>query len=361
MAGTSGKHVVVAPLDWGLGHATRCVPVVRLLLQHNCMVTLAGAGPSLRLLRAEFPELRSFQLPSYDPVYPSDGSMIWKMVLQLPKFMRVIRDEHRELERYIQDNHVDLVISDNRYGCWSSTVPSVFITHQSNIMMPKRFGWLAPMVRRANQNAMRRFSECWVPDSGQNGLAGDLTSFSGTVPLRFIGQLSRFSPGDRSMDPGYDIVVVCSGPEPQRTLFEQLMRKSLQSFRGTYLLVRGVVEESSPVKTVNGIIRNYLTSANLGNALANAGIVIARSGYSTVMDLAMLGKKVIFVPTPGQTEQGYLATRLMEQKVALSVDQHSFDLDQALKASVHYTGFVVNPQATDRYLAVEIDRILATI
>jgi uncharacterized protein (TIGR00661 family) len=361
MTSAPGKHVVVAPLDWGLGHATRCVPVIRLLLQHNCVVMLAGAGPSLKLLRAEFPDLPSLQLPAYNPVYPSGGSMVWKMALQLPKFIRVIGEEHRVIEQYIRDKNVDLVIADNRYGCWSSNVPSVFITHQSNIMMPKRFGWLAPFVRRANENAMQRFTEWWIPDSGQDGLAGDLTSFSAGVPLRFIGQLSRFSPASDSKNPGYDIVVICSGPEPQRTIFENLVRKSLQSFRGTYLLVRGILDDSPAVITTNGTIQNYLTSNDLECALANAGMVIARSGYSTVMDMAVLGKKVIFVPTPGQTEQEYLATRLMEKKIAFSMDQNSFELDYALVASADYTGFTVNPLATDHYLAAEIERILATI
>ena len=225
------KRVLVAPLDWGLGHATRCIPIIRLLIAKGCDVLLAGSGGSLALLRAEYPLLRSYTLPAYDPQYPEKRSMVLAMARQLPRFVKTIRDEHRALEALVCEHRIDLVISDNRYGCWSAAVPCIFITHQSNIMMPQRFGWLAPLVRRANLRMMRRYTRCWIPDvPGSNSLAGSLISFGGghhAVAVEYIGAVSRFVPTGRAVEKRYDVVAVCSGPEPQRSVLERLLMKEL--------------------------------------------------------------------------------------------------------------------------------------
>lgn len=358
----SGKHVVVAVLDWGLGHASRCIPVIRALLHHQCQVTIAGSGPALQLLQIEFPALQTFALPAYNPVYPSGKAMVWRMATQLPKFLRVIRSEHLALEHFVIKHDVNLVISDNRFGCWSARVPSVFITHQRTIPMPDSFGWLSPFVRRANNSVMRKFSECWIPDSGPDGLAGDLVTLKGQgPPCRFVGTLSRFTRSAVTLKAEYDVVAVCSGPEPQRMIFESRLRTALDKFPGQYLLVRGVIEDADPVRTPNGIVYNYMTASQLGDVLAKAGVVIARCGYSTVMDMSVLGKKAIFVPTPGQTEQEYLAKRLMEKKIAFSMSQGSFDLMFALQASLGYQGFNERTSGDRDYLSAEIERIIASL
>ena len=138
---------MVTPLDWGLGHATRCIPIIQELLNRGCTVLIAGSGDSLLLLKNEFPHLTFFTLSAYSPVYSRTQSMIWKMVSQLPKFADVIRKEHQQIEALIEDHKIDFVISDNRYGCWSSKIPSVFITHQLNILMPKSLKWVEPLIR----------------------------------------------------------------------------------------------------------------------------------------------------------------------------------------------------------------------
>src|SRR5690242_17960774 len=117
-------RVLVTVLDWGLGHATRVVPIVRALMERGHKVFLGGSGSSLALLREEFPTLKFIDLPAYDPQYSNGRSMVWKMCLQLPKFIRVIRAEHKVTEAFINENRIHLIISDNRYGCWSSTVES---------------------------------------------------------------------------------------------------------------------------------------------------------------------------------------------------------------------------------------------
>src|SRR5262245_52446649 len=141
------KNVLITPLDWGLGHATRCIPIINELLNKNCSVVIGGSGEALELLKIEFPHLAFVSLPAYRPVYPSLGSMVWNMLTQLPKFLSTIKKEHDVIEQLVRSSKIDLIISDNRYGCWSSAVPSIFITHQTNILLPKKFKWLSKVVR----------------------------------------------------------------------------------------------------------------------------------------------------------------------------------------------------------------------
>lgn len=330
-------RVLITPLDWGLGHASRCIPIIRKMLELGHRVDVGSSGPALSLLREEFPRLNFLELPSYNPRYPAKAGMVWKMSLQLPKFINVIRSEHDVVTAYVREHGIDLVISDNRYGCWSPDVRSVFITHQSNVLMPRRFGWLGRWVRSTNESLLRRFDVCWIPDyPGEHSLAGDLVSFGGirfTGKLDFIGSLSRFKAHGLSVRK-YDILAVCSGPEPQRSLLEALLLPQLRRSGKRFLLVRGVIEEGG-----EGEVVNFLTTEKLGEAIASSDVVIARSGYSTIMDLQVLEKKAIFIPTPGQTEQEYLAARLKERKVAFSMDQDNFDLRVALRESDKYAGF----------------------
>lgn len=335
------KHVLVTPLDWGLGHATRCIPVIRELLKRNCEVSIAGSGESLDLLRKEFGFLKFYELTPYNPVYPlSRSGMVWKMVSQLPKFFITIKKEHEQIEQLVLELKIDLIISDNRYGCWSLQAPSVFVTHQSSILMPKRFGLLAPVVRRFNRKFMNRFDQCWVPDfAGGNNLTGNLNNYARRRlhAFKFIGPLSRFEVPKRKRDKVYDVAVILSGPEPQRSVLEKIIRVQLEATDLEYCIVRGVLNPSS--RSIAPKIFDYLTSARLQQVIESSAMIIARSGYSTVMDMAALRKKVIFIPTPGQTEQEYLAKTLAEKRIAFCSQQKSFDLQHALNESRSFTGF----------------------
>lgn len=337
------KKVLVAVLDWGLGHATRSVPVIRAFQRQGCEVFLAGSGESLALLRKEFPALPAFSLPAYAPRYPRKGtSMALSMALQLPRFMGVIRAERRAVERIVEKEHIDVIISDNRYGCRSKKVPSVLITHQSNILMPKRFGFLGGLVRRLNEGLMHRFDECWIPDfpPGES-LAGELSTFGNLtrkVPIRYIGWLSRFEPHPVKGVETIDVLAIFSGPEPQRTMLEEIVLPQLKASTLNFLAVRGLPTTDSDPGDKR--IVNFMTALDLQSAIESAAVIIARSGYSTVMDMKTLEKKAIFVPTPGQTEQEYLAARLKDAGVAYSVSQEEFNLYAALDESKNFSGFV---------------------
>jgi uncharacterized protein (TIGR00661 family) len=355
------KRVLITPLDWGLGHATRCIPVIREFLRRECEVSVAGNGDSLLLLKAEFPALRFFNIPGYSPRYPNKGGfMIWKMIVQLPEFLKAIREEHVAIEKLVKEQRIDLLISDNRYGCWSPSVFSIFITHQSNILMPKRFGWLAGLVRRKNESYMKHFGQCWLPDyPGDHSLAGELLSFgkiARDIPHQHIGSLSRFRRTSDNAKKKYDVVAVFSGPEPQRTILENRVLPQLQRSGYSYFVVRGVLGKSPPVSDPNCI--NFLTTEALQQLLESAALVIGRSGYSTVMDMAALGKKAVFVPTPGQTEQEYLAQRLREKKIAFFMKQDDFDLQKAFSEVDRFSGFSSYFSSGSDLLGKAIDEVL---
>jgi uncharacterized protein (TIGR00661 family) len=337
------KRILICPLDWGLGHATRCIPIIRLLLQQNEEVLIAGSGRSFLLLKQEFPSLEFIDLPGYEISY-STGSMALHLFFSIPKILKGIKKEHELLQNIIRQKRIDLVISDNRFGLWSDQVKTVFITHQLLIKSPLG----EYVLHRINLHYIKKYTACWIPDFEEEpNLSGELTH---TYPLPenavFIGPLSRFSSSSSSatslphLKKVYDVMVIISGPEPQRTLFEELILKQAAILPLNFLIVIGVTEQIPTVVTKGNLdIVSHLPADEMKSAILAAGIIISRSGYSTLMDLATLGKKAIFVPTPGQTEQQYLAAYCMENKIAYSENQIEFTIQRALKQAEAYTGF----------------------
>ncbi|MBL7870516.1 MAG: hypothetical protein JNM78_02805 [Cyclobacteriaceae bacterium] len=331
------KHILVAVLDWGLGHATRSIVVINALLEKGCSVSIAGNGQSLELLKQEYPQLNFHELQSYDVLYSNGRPFILNIFLQLPKFLKAIRLENKQVEELIDKNKFDAVISDNRYGCWSKEIPSVLITHQLNLQMPVYFSWLSGFINYFNHRQIRKFTECWVPDFVLNPITGRLTSTE-NLSVRFIGMLSRFNP--KKIEENDNLIMgVVSGPEPQRSVFEELLVNEMEKQTRDCIIVRGTPKDEerrhSRIKFVN-----HLHTNELKELIQKAGIIVSRSGYSTIMDLSVLGKKqIIFIPTPGQTEQEYLAEQLRDRKIALIQKQAEFNLTKAMTDVKGYNGF----------------------
>lgn len=340
------KRILVCPLDWGLGHATRCIPIIRLLLQKKQDVLIAGSGRSFLLLKQEFPTLEFIDLPGYDIRY-SKNALAIQMFFSIPKILKGIKQEHELLEKIIQQKKIDIVISDNRFGLWSNQAKTVFITHQLLIKSP--IGEY--VLHRVNLRYISKYDHCWIPDSNdENNLSGELTH---TYPLPknavFIGFLSRFmneSPCNESLvelKKVYDVMVILSGPEPQRSIFEEIILKQAEQLSLNFLIVRGITEHAPTLETKGNIdLVTYLPSAEMKTAISSSAIIISRSGYSTLMDLTILNKKAIFVPTPGQTEQEYLADLLKRKKIAYSETQAEFNLERGLNKINTYSGLRKN-------------------
>jgi hypothetical protein len=330
----NGKpRVLVAPLDWGLGHATRCIPLIRELLTQGAEVWLAGEEAQEHLLKTEFPQIPWLSLRGYRIKYArTQRGLVWKMISQGPKMRRAIQYEHRWLKKMMARYAFDAVISDNRYGLSNKATHSVFITHQLHIKS-RGGAWVEKIFQRRNYRFIANYIECWVPDNeGRNQLAGELShpKLMPPVPVKYIGWLSRFEQQPAEEKAGW-LLIMLSGPEPQRTLLENNILNEIAHYPGQATIVRGLPGHLSIIPSTNMIrFYNHLSAAELEPLLQEAEFLIGRSGYSTVMDAMILKKKCIFIPTPGQTEQEYLGNYLMGRQIAISIPQNEFSLQAAL-------------------------------
>lgn len=332
--------ILIAPMNWGLGHASRCIPLIRKYMSEGCEVVIGGDGESLALLRKHFPELRIIVLPSLNMKYSTGNSQVWALAKAIPRLISWSIRDHYALKRVLAEEHFDRIISDNRFGLYVNLRPkscyfgkynkprvvdpqkepeTIYITHQLMIKTPKGFRWLEPMLAAIHRNIILKYTRCWIPDfAGPDNLSGDL---SHKLPLPrnaiFIGPLTRFpikqSFQDKSLhtDPNYRIVAVLSGIEPQRTMFEEHIIKHYAGREEAVLIVRGKTNlPNTQIQKQNITFVPYLDDVTLQQSLLNAEIILARSGYSTIMDFHALGclYKSHLVPTPGQPEQEYLAT-----------------------------------------------------
>ena len=322
------NHYLIAPLNWGLGHASRCIPLIRQLLAQGHRVTLASDGAALALLRAEFPQLAALQLPSYHIRYPTKN-MVFNMLWQLPNIFRAARAEHIFLQKIIQQIDIQIVISDNRYGCFGAKTKNIFLTHQINLQAPLGGRFLS----KIQQYFIRHFDEIWVPDfASEPNLSGKL-SHGGIVSskIHFIGPLTRMK-FLADVRPTRDVIAVLSGPEPQRAIFqEQIISQALALPHYTFLIVEGDTSTKKNIQIADNVqIMSFLTSEELNQQMAASRFVVARSGYSTLMDLWILQKLTLLVPTPGQTEQEYLADFFVKKGIYFTQKQTKFNLATAL-------------------------------
>ena len=308
--------ILVAPLNWGLGHATRCIPIIRHYLEQGNEVILGGDGDSLRLLQRTFPALRSIDLPSLELRYTTNAQQRGFYLRAIWALMRFTIADHYYLRQALAIEHFDLVISDNRFGCFSREVRSVYITHQLYLVLPKRLRLLQPLARAVHACIYKRYAEVWVPDYADpfHNLSGEL-SHGGRFDRRakYIGPLSRFTPlhpTPYTLHPiPYIHLALLSGLEPQRTIFEKEILQRYEHSSDSLLLVRGKISEpKTTIHKGNITIVPSISDTDLMHAAKHAHKIIARSGYSTIMDLEALGvlHKAEFHPTPGQSEQEYL-------------------------------------------------------
>lgn len=333
---------MVCPLDWGLGHATRCVPIIRALLDRQVEVVIGADGGPLALLQQEFPDLEYIVFPGYKVTYPANGRMALHMARLAPSILRSIRNEHYALKKLVVEHQLDAVISDNRFGLWHPTLPTLYMTHQINI----KANWLEGVLGSVHQKYINRFSVCWVPDvAGAENLSGDLAhKFPLPSNARWVGVLSRFFTKEITLTSlQYDVMAIISGPEPQRSTWEQLVLEQLYRSDLKALVVTGNAEKKISKKSGNATIVSHLSAKEMRNSIMSSEVVLCRSGYSSVMDLSALGAKAMLVPTPGQTEQEYLARYHHEKGHFFSQTQSQFDLSVALEAAKDFKGIRMQP------------------
>ncbi len=310
------KVVLFAPLNWGLGHATRCLPLIKLALNCATNVIIASDGHALDLLKEYFGGLVSYELPSYNIEYKYE-SMLLNGIRQGPKVWRAVQMEYRVIETIVSKENVQVIVSDNRFGCYNSKCLNVFITHQLDIQFNN------PIIKRIlnfqNQKWINKFNEIWIPDYKDSRLSGALSkAIIKNIPTYFIGPQTIHIATYTEKE--WDILMLLSGPEPQRTYLENALLEQFSSLEKYRILLVG---GSKNMKLPHGLVQQHiakpmLIGSELTDALNKSRLIISRSGYSTVMDIDSVGLGAIFIPTPGQTEQEYLAKMLSKQSSVYS-------------------------------------------
>lgn len=324
----TSSHVLIAPLNWGLGHATRCIPIINKLIERGNKVTIASDGVALDLLRKEFPKLTSLELPSYKVNYKRD--FLIGLMLQAPKIALAMSQEYRTTQAIVDQHHVDIIISDNRYGVRSNKVKSIVLIHQINILLNNTVvQWCG---RRVNKYLINRFDQCWVPDDIDQRLAGQLSDVAGVDKAQYIGVLSRMT-SDPSIKIIYDVCIILSGPEPKRSELEVSLLTLMGESDYRIKLIRGTTDPliwQSKLITLD--VTDMATADEINIAINKSKVIVTRSGYTTLMDLQSFDKKVIMIPTQGQTEQEYLADRLKPPYYKIEEKDLQSDLLQRIES-----------------------------
>lgn len=313
----SQSKVLICPLDWGLGHAARSIALAAQLRDHNCSVHWAAPKVLHQFIIEHFPEATIFSLPAYQVHYSSGNSQVGSMIKQWPKIQKAILAENRAIHQIVEAHQFDVIVSDHRYGCHYDKVKSVFLAHQLQILMPDQLKWFQRIFNSIHRYQIKSFDEIWIPDFSNQSLSGKLSDFKTKMPQRWIGPLSRFSfqwPQKLASFP-FDLkqlnhLLIASGPEPHRSQLINQTKKEFVNLPSINLIVSGSLGETQFTQLADGLWQvNHLNTESLKLAIDHAEQIVCRSGYSSIMDLFVLEKTAHWIPTPGQTEQMYLAQK----------------------------------------------------
>lgn len=327
---------VISMLDWGLGHTTRCIPIINELIAQGLKVIIAAESDALKILKLEFPNAEFRHLPGYNINYSRNKRLFGlKIVAQLPRIFAKIRFEKKWLKVLLKELNVQVIISDNRPGFYHPSVHSIYITHQLNIKTGNVI--TNKIATYLHSYFIKKFDECWIPDALNNGLSGDLSHRNLLINAKFIGPLSRFKKDDRPIKT-FDVSIILSGPEPQRSIFEAILLKQAQTLNKKILVVRGLPNETKEIKANSEsiLIKNHLSATALNDAINSSKIIVSRCGYSSVMDYARVAAKAILVPTPGQSEQEYLGNYLSAKKYFMVCTQDAINLGKDLHVAENF-------------------------
>jgi uncharacterized protein (TIGR00661 family) len=333
--------VFYSVLNMGLGHATRSLPIIQEFIDRKWQIWVGSNGRSLQFLKRELPEVSFIETPDYGISYSRGGLLLPKLVLQIPKMMRKIREEKRLCDRVCEEISPDLIISDHCYGVYHSKIPSYFISHQIRFAMPESVQFLSGFISQFNLTYHKHYEKVLIPDfpDGTQGLlSGMLSDFPNSEKkYHFAGILSSLK---KKEVPGKIVILVSiSGPEPQRSVFEEIILEQINEVDGNKIIVLGKSEKSELLIQKKDLkVYSHLPRDEMETLFNQAEVVITRPGYSTLMELVELGKKALLVPTPGQTEQLYLARQMMKNGWFYSVEQDSVDLPRDIRSSIAFQG-----------------------
>ncbi|MDD3859897.1 MAG: glycosyltransferase, partial [Bacteroidales bacterium] len=308
------KNILICPLNWGLGHACRIIPIIEYCIETNKNIVIAGNGSSLKLLLQRFPSIKNEHIPAPTLNYSRKQSIGIRFYLSFFLMFLNIYRENRFTKNIIKKYNIDTIISDNRPGIYSKKVKSIYITHQVNVFTSEKLGFISSILTKLHLRIIKNFTYCFVPDFAEKSISGRLSENTTGLDLIYLGPLSRFSgleSENYNNNKVYEIVCIVSGPEPQRKVFEDILIKKFKDEKTKVLILRGLPEKQNQTIQIGNIcLINHCNDTDFLNYLKLSKIIICRSGYSTIMDLITIKKNAILIPTPGQPEQVYLGKHL---------------------------------------------------
>ena len=350
---TEPRRILISPLNWGLGHASRLIPIINELIKEGHQCYIAGEKPSISVIQQAFPELTFIVLENFSIQLSNSDHQLFKLARQLPQFIQSMKRDKRTVESLVTKFNFDCIISDNRYGFRHDFIPSVLITHQTNIRTGKLLNWSKPIVQFFLKRWINRFDACWIPDiDGQPTISGILSSkilhpntFRIGITSRLTIEQNEAKVAKELQNP--DVLIILSGPEPQRSLFEELIVQRYTNNNLSVILLRAQPDEKKLIK--NGCITflPHCNSSTYLHLLNKSKQIVCRSGYSTLMDLVYVKRKAILIPTPGQYEQEYLAEHMRKYFHFTTVNQSEIPSSPllAFDADTNQTSFLHIPNS----------------
>ena len=322
------NNILICPLEWGLGHAARMIPLARKLREMNNNIFIGSGEEHLSLFRNELPGLSYIKFTGFKPGYSHFLPQYLALFLRIPVLLYHIILEHFRLKRIIREHAIDIVISDNRFGLWNRNITTVYVTHMPLIPLPKALRFLEFIGIILHRAVIKKYSLCFIPDlPGELNVSGRLShgiKLPGNV--RYTGILSRFitygpSPHENPIIFRHNTVIL-SGPEPQREILKHKLVTLLKDKKPITVMLEGKPGKTSEiVRSGNITFYNHLPNSEMREMITGSESIITRSGYSTIMELISLNCSALLIPTPGQTEQEYLAEYLSENRWFTTISQ----------------------------------------
>jgi hypothetical protein len=304
------------------------IPIIKKLRERNCNIIICSGIEHQAIFKNELTGLTYIDFPGFRPGYSRFLPQYIFILMKTPLLFCHILAEHFKIKRIIRENNIDIIISDNRFGLWNRRIKSVYVTHLPVIPLPEKLKSLEWIGIRFHRFIIKKYSLCLIPDlPGKVNISGRLTH---EVKLpdntRFIGILSRFSDkpgaGEKKFRFPHNTVIL-SGPEPQKGILRQKLVKILIRREPPAVFLEGRPGNAKEISESGNIISyNHLPSDEMRDMITGSSSIITRSGYTTIMELISLNCSALLIPTPGQTEQEYLAEYLTLKGWFTSVTQH---------------------------------------
>jgi uncharacterized protein (TIGR00661 family) len=341
---SSPKNIFIAPLNWGLGHATRNLPLIRKFMANNFKIIIAATGRSKDLLMKEVPDCIFVDFPDYPIKYPRSRFFVTRfMLIIFPQMLLSMWKEKRMLIKLHKQYNFDLIISDNRFSLTLKDVPSYLISHQLRYKLPwpiQKMEWLPEFF---NYSHFRKYDKIIIPDSdGQKSLTGELSHNLRYLPddkLYYAGIITDLPEENKIEKQSIDYFIIISGPEPQRTKLEKLIFQQIGDLKGRIIVALGIPEKNYKIRMGDALFFTYMSRMEISHYLRKARFIISRPGYTTVMEMIELKKRGLFIPTPGQIEQEYLAAYFMENGWSYAASQYGLNIIESVEIAQTYSGF----------------------